>query len=241
MKQISIIGPGRMGTAMAKALKEKFSIQLCDIGDEPTADCIIFAVKPQDFKSCVEGLNTDFSERLIISIMAGISIEKIQEITGSSRVVRSMPNLPLQVGAGYTLWLAQNNLAQEDSALSKEIFKTMGGEFQTESEGQLTKLTLISGCGPAYFFQLTEMLEERAMQLGLNKEQAQEIALHTALGSSTLLNAHQEMSASEWREAVCSKGGVTIAALEGMWAQGYKEAFFTGLDTGEKRSLELNE
>jgi len=232
-EKIIIVGAGKMGSAMLSALPNATAVDKeTDLAEVlPDADIIIFAVKPQDFTE----LKLDLPDKLIISIMAGISIEKIKAITSSKKIVRSMPNLPLQVKAGLTAWLATPEV--EDTKPIKKIFSSFGEEIEVQNESDLDKITALSGSGPAYFFYLCELIQEKAEALGFTPEQAKKIASQTFIGSAQLLNS-SEKSAAEFRTAVTSKGGTTEAALAEL--KPLQQILNTAIDAAENRAKELN-
>lgn len=217
--KIVIIGAGKMGKAMDCALKKQFppkNIRACDRGCDlnkclKTADVVIFAVKPQDFNACVDSININLSQKLIISIMAGVTIEKIRKKTGALKIIRSMPNLPLQVGAGLTAWIATKTI--KEKTLIRKIFGCFGKEFEVNKENKLNLITALSGSGPAYFFYFCELLEKNARKMGFNKNEAKLISETTFLGAAELLKK-TGCSAEELRRAVTSKGGTTEAAFK---------------------------
>lgn len=235
--KIAIIGAGKMGTTIHEALKGTFAVQLCGRGDLCEADVLIFCVKPQDFAACVEGLGTDLSQRLVISIMAGVSLKTLMEKTGAAAVVRSMPNLPAQVGKGFTAWVATSAVKGKDFV--KSIFASLGDEMEVGDEEQLDGITALSGSGPGYFFYFCEVLEAKAREWGFSEAEARKIVRATFAGSAKLLETG-EKSAEEWKLAVKSKGGTTEAGLNCLEAGGFEKLFKEALEAAKKRSQELH-
>ena len=230
-QKIAIVGAGKMGKAMLKALPNATAYDReSDLAAVlPDADIIIFAVKPQDFQN----IKIDLSEKLVISIMAGISIGKVKAQTSATQVVRSMPNLPLQVQAGLTGWFATPEVEKD---IVSQIFQAFGQEIEVENESDLDKITALSGSGPAYFFYLTELLQSKAEALGFTSDQAKTIANQTFIGAAKLLKS-SDKTAKEFREAVTSKGGTTEAALNTLDIQ---ENFNAAIDAAQQKSKELN-
>jgi pyrroline-5-carboxylate reductase len=238
MTKICIIGAGKMGTAIGKALSS-YTIQMCDKGDKPEdAEVYILSVKPQDFPDAMHEHQLDLSDKLVISIMAGVSLERLQSESGSSKVVRSMPNLPLQVGQGFTAWIASSKFPEK--TLARDIIACFGRELEVQDEAQLDSITALSGSGPAYFFALTELLSDKAQALGFNEEEAETIANQTFIGAAKLMEANNK-SAQEWREAVTSKGGTTAAALNHLHEQKWDKIFYDAVEAARLRSQELNQ
>lgn len=236
--KLALLGPGKMGTAIYEALKDELEVTLYGRNEKiGAADVFLFAVKPQDFSDGVKDL--ELSNKLIISIMAGVQLQRLAELTGSQKIVRSMPNLPIQVKKGFTAWIANPEVTPTEKEFVKKIFKSLGFEMELKNEEQLDEITALSGSGPAYFFALCEMLEKKALEWGFPAEQASQIARSTLLGAAALLEENDKTS-SEWREAVTSKGGTTEAALARLKEQHFDSIFLQALEVAKQRSKELN-
>lgn len=245
MKNITIIGLGNMGSAIARSLESlDINITTCEINDNPNeklanADAFIIAVKPQSFNELASSINIDLSEKLAISIMAGVSIENIQEELSIKKVVRSMPNLGIQIGKGVVGWIASEEVGISEKDFVKKMFQAMGTEVELEKEEMIDAITAISGSGPAYFFYLCQLLQKKAEEFGFNSEDARKIAQETFVGSATLLESGDK-TAREWRKSVTSKGGTTQAALEYMMENGFEEIFKNAIEEAKEKSEKLN-
>ncbi len=233
MKKIAIIGGGKMGTALAAQLKKKFIVQI--VGrDSKMKPCniVILAVKPQDFDS----VDLNLQNELLISIMAGVNLKKLAEKTGAKKIVRSMPNLPLRVGAGFTGWISKN---VKEKKLVKDIFSMFGEEIELKNEDSINAITALSGSGPAYFFYICELLTEQACAFGFSKKDAEKIAANTLLGAAELVRNKKE-TFSELRQAVTSKKGTTEAALNYFIRSNFAKLFKDGIRRAKDRSEKLS-
>lgn len=261
MSTIGIIGAGNMGSAFYKGLSKEFSpeaIFICDTNKEkltelktphgytdankllPQVDVIILAIKPQTFHEFIESLNTPIKDKLIISIMAGVSIEKIAQMTQAKKVIRSMPNLPIQIEKGVIGWIATKDVNNTDKGFVRRIFATLGNDIELNDESKIDAITALSGSGPAYFYFLCELISDKAVELGFSREEARQIAEQTFVGCALLLDTSNKTS-QEWRKAVTSKGGTTEAALKYMKDKEIRKLFYAGIDEAIKRSKELNQ
>ena len=71
-------------------------------------DTLVLAVKPQVLDSLGEGLAPLLAkETAVLSIMAGITIKRLENIFGDRPVVRAMPNTPTAVGAGISVCVSR--------------------------------------------------------------------------------------------------------------------------------------
>ncbi|MBI2990446.1 MAG: pyrroline-5-carboxylate reductase [Candidatus Magasanikbacteria bacterium] len=245
MKKITIIGMGKMGTALYDRLLKQtnFVVSGCGKKDDFAgkvleSDIIILAVKPQDFGDLSQSVGADFSGKLIISIMAGVNLETIERGFDVQKVIRSMPNLGASIGEGVTGWIANAGCDEEDKDVAKNIFSAIGHQFEFEDEHLLDKIGAISGSGPAYFFYLTKLLEEKAIEFGFSRTQAERLAIYTFLSAAKVME-HSKKNAKDLVDAVASRGGITESAFLYMKEHRFDEIFKQAVEEAKKRSEEL--
>lgn len=256
---IGIIGCGNMGQAILKGIRGKhrvsiseldakraafvrrrFRIPVRDIRTLATqAKIIVLAVKPQDIDPVLGELRKNLTTRhLVISIAAGITTSFLQKRLGKGiRVIRTMPNMPAQIGEGITAISRGKSATLADVKIAEKIFKAVGETFVV-SETLIDAVTAVSGSGPAYVFLFTECLEQATRKLGLNKELARRLVMATIQGS-----VHQmlksEIEPAALRVKVTSKGGTTQAALDVFERYRLKDVFAEALTAAKKRAGEL--
>lgn len=246
MKKLCIIGLGNMGQAINDALcsKKLFEVIGCDRDEdvnEKIKDCeiVLIAVKPQSFDELASQIIFDLSDKLIISIIAGVSVKRINEKLKSSRVVRVMPNLPLKVGEAFSGWYATNDITDEDKKLVKNILQSFGTEIEVNDEDKIDKITALSGSGPAYYYFLNRTLSIKAMEMGFSEEEAKKIVRGTFFGASKLLKESEDCS-GKLIQKISSKGGTTEAALKYMEEEGADKIIQEAVEKAYKRAKELN-
>jgi len=254
--KIALIGYGNMGSAIYRGLANIFpeeDIHICDKSPQKglknyhininnvlgLVDVVIIAVKPQQFEELSKSLEGNIKDKLVISIMAGVTIAKIKKLAGAGKVVRAMPNLAASVGESLTGWVAGRSASQDDKTLAARIFSSFGTGIELKNEKMIDSLTALSGSGPAYFFYLCELLQKKAVKMGFNAINARTIAEKTFTGSAKLMGLKIK-EAEEWRNAVTSKGGTTEAALEYMEKHGLAEIIDAAVDNAKERAAELN-
>ena len=147
--------------------------------------------------------------------MAGVRLKNINKNINSQKVIRVMPNLPLQIGQGVIAWYAgATKLAKNQFALINKLFSTFGYSFKVKTENDLNKITAISGSGPAYVFLFMDALIQSAMNLGFSQEQAEEIVLQLLTGSLEYFKSvKNNYTPNQLINMVKSKKGTTEAAL----------------------------
>lgn len=204
-------------------------------------DIVVMAVKPQMFAQIMVG---DFSraigpQTLIISVMAGISLENLAAKTNATRVIRAMPNTPGQIGQGITVFISNENCMAQDNDLALQILSPLGEVVVLTDEVQIDAVTAVSGSGPAYLFLLTETLTNAAITQGLAPELASKLARQTIIGSANLM-VQSGKSAENLRVEVTSPKGTTEAALQVLMAEnGLESLLGKAVDAATKRSIEL--
>ena len=204
------------------------------------ADLIILAVKPQDFGFVVENLPFEIPEKsMVLSIMAGISIEKIQTALQHKMVVRAMPNSPTLLGMGITGYTAAKGIKFNQLIQIERLINSTGRSVYLEEEHLMDAVTALSGSGPAYFYFIVEAMVKAGTEMGIDENLAKLFVSQTMLGAYHLIN-NAEKSLEELITDVASKGGTTEAALKTFGENDLKQILIQGIHAAEARSKELN-
>lgn len=170
-------------------------------------------VKPQDFDGLIEELKSSLKpESLVISLMAGVKIQKIEKkCSPDCRVIRVMTNTPILAGEGMSVVSLSKSASKEDADWVCGVFSKQGRVLLLDEE-YMDFVTAISGSGPAYFFAFAEALTKAAIKLGLPSTDALNLVRQTFLGSARLM-ADRDKDFSFLKGEVTSRGGTTEAAL----------------------------
>ncbi|MFD2909378.1 pyrroline-5-carboxylate reductase [Flavobacterium ardleyense] len=263
--RIAIIGFGNMGQTYAKSFissgfvnasdifilnrteiqkQSRFGIDKENVFTIPVAkffesDILILAVKPQDFQQLAIAIKPFLkSEHVILSVMAGISVEGMQNALGIQKIVRSMPNIPTQIGEGMTVFCASNAVDRKELFIVQNLINTTGKSIFVEREEMLNAATAVSGSGPAYVFYFMQAMINAAIKLGFSLSEAEFLVSQTFAGSVQLQN-RSKFSNEEWIEKVASKGGTTEAALAVFKNNNIQDNILKGIDAANKRAVEL--
>jgi pyrroline-5-carboxylate reductase len=199
---------------------------------------VVLAVKPQVLADVLKPLHGLFEGKLIISIVAGVTIEIIAALTGTQRIVRVMPNTPALVQTGAHGMYADASVSQEDRNLTGKILAATGLGLWVNTEAQIDAVTAVSGSGPAYFFYLMESMIRAGKNMGLDEKVAAALTLQTALGAAQMAISSDKTPA-ELRKNVTSPNGTTQAALEVFDRAQVSQSIQTALAAAQKRSQEL--
>lgn len=241
-----LVPAGGIIVADPSADRRKVAEELGTAVSEHNADVIaqakqiVLAVKPQMFATVVpelRGLKID--EQILISIMAGLSTQRIAAaVGGQARVIRVMPNTPLMVGVGMAGVALGEHARQGDEQLAMDLF-CAAGKAVVVGEDLIDVVTAVSGSGPAYVFYLAEAMVAAGEAMGLD-EQADLLVRQTILGAAQLLAASPD-SAAELRRKVTSPGGTTEAAIHHMDTNDVRDHVFTAVHRAAERSRELGQ
>ena len=237
-KLIACIGGGNMAQAIVFGLLKQVypadKIIVCDPNEEKRdlfaqkgvhtstdnvaavaqAEVVLLAVKPQVLAEVCSPLSAvDFSDKLLISIAAGISVARLTALLPTAKaVVRVMPNTPALVGEGMAGLFADQNTSENDRTFAQDLLSAVGKTLWVASEEHMHAVTA-SGSSPAYFFQFLEAMQQSLIDMGLSANNARELVQQAMLGSAKMVVENPQLGLSTLRQNVTSKGGTTAAAL----------------------------
>lgn len=259
---VGIIGGGSMGGAIARGLVASGAlpgsgVAVCDHHTEKCAaladagvtvvpdsaalvslgtDVVVLAVKPQVLAPLMKEVADGLSGRLVVSIAAGVTLAALEAALPGSRVVRAMPNLPIQVRSGATALARGSRATDEDVARAKALFGALGSA-EVMREDQLDAEGAVIGCGPAYVALLVDAFTRAGVRAGLPAATCRAMFASTMRGvAEQLLEGGEHPRA--YMEKVTSPGGTTaegLLALEPLLVEGAYEA----VDAALERTREL--
>ncbi len=239
--QLVILDPKPSEAALG-AIK-KGAIHLSQPSDEVgQADVVLVATKPQLFETVAkEVLPYIKSGALVISIMAGTTLETLSKALPNQFHIRAMPNTPAAIKEGVTAFVSGAGVKTPQKKLAKKLLSAGGKVAEVETENLIDVVTAVSGSGPAYVFHLAEALEAAAIKIGMPEDIAPLFARQTIIGAGALLK-NDERSAKQLREAVTSPNGTTQAALDVLMDNGAMALLMRETVTAAlKRSKELGQ
>ncbi len=214
---------------------------------------LVLAVKPQQAEEALlpilnqktqsggmgMGTGNGASSPALLSIAAGLSVQKLHDWSGLQAIVRCMPNTPAMVGQGITGLYAPTGLQTLHREQSNDLMRGLGPTVWLDTEDAINTVTAISGSGPAYVFYFVECFIKAAQATGLSPDTARMLAWQTVKGSVALLDSSEE-TVESLRAKVTSKGGTTAAAMEKLGAAGLEETLACAIDAAQKRARELS-
>jgi pyrroline-5-carboxylate reductase len=263
--KIAFIGGGNMGEAMLaaviedglvkaeaiwvsdvsqdrrKALVQKYGVAALASNLEAVSgkEIVVLAVKPQNLAEVTAELKGKLKAgQVVLSIIAGASIDTLSRGLKHDAIARAMPNTPAQIGEGMSVWTATPQVTGEEKGLVGAILGAMGAEIYVDDEKYIDMATAVSGSGPAYFFLMVEALVEAAAAIGLPSDMARQLAVQTMLGSGHLIE-RSGVAPAELRRRVTSPGGTTARALEQLEKGQFTELVKRAVQAAYDRAREL--
>jgi len=203
------------------------------------ADIVILSVKPQTLPRVLPELKEKIREdTLVISIVAGMTIERIADGLGHACVVRSMPNTPGQINKGITVWTQSKSVSTEQERHTRIILGALGKEIQVEEEKYIDMATALSGSGPAYVFLFMEALVSTGVRIGLPRDTSYNLVVETLCGSAEYARRSGK-DLELLRNEVTSPAGTTAAALYELEKAGIRTALADAVMAAFLRCIEL--
>lgn len=263
--KVAFIGSGVMGEAMMKGLLNKQLVSAQQIvGSDPHeargaelvaryaiqfttsnveaaegADIIVLSTKPQVVDKVLPELRRSaHNAALVLSIAAGVKIEKIVDGIANLSVVRSMPNTPAQIGQGITVWTATPEVGERERELARLLLGALGEELYVDDEKFLDMATALSGTGPAYTFLFMEAMIDAGVHMGFSRRDAERLVIQTMRGAVEYAEK-SGLHPAQLRNQVTSPGGTSAAAIYEMERGGLRTVLADAIWAAYRRSIEL--
>lgn len=260
--KISCIGTGAMGGAIMRAVCKNFDVKDITVTDKNAAsgeafaketgcfyaannkaaingaDYIFLAVKPQFLGDVFEEIKDSIDPKsVIISMAAGVKIEKLESWAPKARFVRMMPNVCAQIGQAMTAITYKENISANEAEDVKQIL-SCAGKVEVVPEKLMDCVTAVSGSGPAFVFMFIEALADAAVRCGMPRAQAYTYAAQTVYGSAGMVLESGKHPAV-LKDMVCSPAGTTIEGVASLEKDGFRNAVIDAVTAACNRSIEL--
>jgi pyrroline-5-carboxylate reductase len=246
-----LISPDRISASHPRAerrkeLAGKFGISVVESNSAAASDAIgssgsavVVCVKPQRLNQVLADLNSVLHpDQLVISIVAGATIEKLAAELGTAKIVRAMPNTPSQIGAGITAWTCTVAVSETERKNVQRLLSALGKELFVETENMIDMATSLSATGPTYIFMVMEALTDAGVHLGFSRDMAKQLVQETMLGSVKFaIESHKHPA--ELRNMVTSPGGTSAAAIYQMEKGSLRTVLSKAVYAAYQRAIEL--
>ena len=209
----------------------------CEVANQ--SEFVLFAVKPQSLASVLDSIKNCNVEKAI-SIMAGVKKEKIKNILNGVKVARCMPNTPCSIGKGAVGLDLSDFTVEDDKTFVKNLLSSLANVVLV-GEDKLNAVTGVSGSSPAYFYLFLKGIIESGVEQGLSYEESKILATSTMIGAGNMVLKNSDKTLDDLIQAVCSKGGTTIEAVNVYNEYGLGDITRKAVDACVKRARELEE
>lgn len=221
------------GFDLAKPAKEaakERGVTVLENGNEVVkqSDYIFMAVKPQVVEAVTAPLKEDLKGKALVSMVLRYDFNKYNTmLDASTRHLTFMPNSPIAVGEGMTLFEEQHSLTDEEYAYIKSLFEA-AGSVQVMPSHLMDAAGILTGCGPAYVYMVIEALADGAVYEGVPRDAAYKLAAQTVLGSGKMQLATGKHPGF-LKDTVTSPGGTTIKGVKALEDAGMRAAFMEAI------------
>jgi pyrroline-5-carboxylate reductase len=236
-----LITASNPSTGKLSALQADFGINVTQDNKE-AVDVIVLAVKPQLMEQVCGKLaqKQDLSGKLFVSIAAGITTPRLQQMLGGTLpVVRTMPNTPSALGKGMTGLFADTNIDEIDKQYATDLMSQVGEIAWVDKESMIDGVIAAAGSSPAYFYLFLEAMQKEAEQQGFDHATARLMVQQAMMGAAEMVCHNPHLELSELRTQVTSKGGTTAKAIESFQEQGLEQVVANAMQAAVKRAEEM--
>lgn len=212
------------------------------------ADVIFLAIKPHILPAAVADIYKTMNHpnkvinKLFVSILAGITLESLENVLAGfegSRVIRVMPNTPMMVSEGCTVYCPGQNATEGDIKIVEKILSS-SGFCSLVPESMMTGVGALAGSGPAFVYTVIEALSDGGVKMGLPRAMATQFAAQTVLGAAKMVLETGKHTGT-LKDEVCSPGGTTIAGIHALERGGLRSSLMDAVETAALKSIELGQ
>lgn len=195
-------------------LAQKYNFNISDsIRDlVKNTNTLFLAIKPFVVDEVLNEIKKYYNNQLILSILAGVKLEKYNSILKDAKVIRIMPNTPALVNQGASALCENEFVKEEEFDFACELMKNCGKVIKT-TQDKIDIITALSGSGPAFYYKIIDLMAHSAQKLGLNYDEAILLSAQTALGSAKMV-LENNFDINQLIKNVTTPGGCTEVGNE---------------------------
>jgi pyrroline-5-carboxylate reductase len=226
--------------AFGKSFAEKNNCTFVEKNADVIKDSkyIFIAVKPQFLDEVFSEISSSITEnQVVISMAAGVKIEKLNNFAPKARFIRIMPNVCASILESMISICANSNITAQELNETKELLSECG-IVEEVPEKLMDCVTAVSGSGPAFVFMFLEAMADAAVLCGMPRNQAYIYAAQTIKGSADLVLKTQDHPA-KLKDSVCSPGGTTIEGVAALEESGLRNSVIKAVNVAYKKSISL--
>lgn len=208
-------------------------------------DIIFLAMKPHILDDALEGVSTTMLKRpddkLFVSVLVGVSLDtlynKLESIVPCPRIIRCMPNTPMMVGEGITVYCSMSTTDRDEHTI-QTLFSYIG-VAEKVPESLMNAIGGLSGSGPAYAYLVIESLADGAVKMGVPRPMATKFAAQVLVGAGKMV-LETGRHPGQLKDEVCSPGGTTITGVHAMECGQVRASMMNAVEAAVKKSNEVS-
>ncbi len=194
-------------------------------------------MKPQHLKDIIEIDDIKNKENLLVSILAGVSLNRLAQKFPNHKCVRVVTNIPITVGKGLTGIAWGETITHDQKQFTKKLFQNTSKIFEF-TEDYLDIFLALTSSAPAIIALIIEALSDGGLSGGLPKMLSEELVMEMILGTTSLIKENK-LTTSELKNLVTSPGGTTISALRILEKKSVRSALIESIVSASNRSKEF--
>lgn len=244
---LELLSPARVQAVVARqATADRLAPAWpCTLGTDAAAawnaEVVLLAVKPQQLEAVAAAAAAVATPgpggRLLVSVLAGVTLARLERLFPGWRCVRAVPNTPALVRAGLTALAYGDGIEPAERQWLETLFAAVG-QVLSLPEPQLDAFLALTSSGPAFVALVVEAMADGAVAAGLPRDLALQLAPRTLAGTAALLE-QQQLHPAQLKDMVSSPGGTTIAGLRQLERGGLRSALIEAVVAAAQRSREL--
>jgi pyrroline-5-carboxylate reductase len=253
----AIIGAGTVGRSIAEGIRKDFEVSLSsgsfenlqnwdngrfklfhnNVENAKYGDVILLTIKPGISDTVMREIKDASRGKLVISFMAGVSLQHMQDVLKDSTVARGMPSIPMLVQKSVTAY-SYNNLHKDQIEILRKVLTGFGSAVEID-ESYMDAVTGLSGSGPAFVAIMADSMINAGILAGIPKTQARDLVIDTFINTMELMRK-KGLSASDLRDEVMTPGGTTVAGIYEMEKANARTAIANAVLGSYRRAKELS-
>ncbi|MDA4124217.1 MAG: pyrroline-5-carboxylate reductase [Thaumarchaeota archaeon] len=254
---VAVLGGGRIGEAVARSLSRSKSVSRVimtrrNLGPvrhlassklqvttdnrraAKDADLVIVSVKAGDAKALLKEISGVTRGKLVVSLMAAVSIKRIQAALPGAKVVRAMPNIAATIRESITAYSLSPEVSEGETRAVESVLRSFGESIRVP-ESLMNAVTALSGSGPAYIATFIESMVSGALMVGMPREIASKLVTKTLVGTADLLE-EKKMHPAELRDSVTTPAGTTIAGIYELEKGSFRTSVMNAVEAATRAS-----
>ncbi len=220
----------------AEDLVKKYNVLVEDnINVIRKSNVILLAVKPYAVIDTLNQYIEDLKDKIVISVAAGISISDMEQVSSTLKIIRTMPNTPVEVCEGVIAYSKGKNISNDDIVVLEKLFSKLGLLFYID-ENKIDAVSALTGCSPAYIYQIIEAMSDAGVRMGLSRELSIQLSSMAVKGAGSMVyetNTHPAVL----KDKVTSPAGSTIEGIAEMERKGVRGVIISALYKAYEKTL----